>query len=129
MHNLVRHFRKILNMTQKEVAIAAKVGRSSISEIESGKRIPYVDTAIYISHALGRSVEALFPIENMKELVKLSKHLLAYREVALIARDVGILKSIPENSEVLVFLVDKLFEHISVIAKHSRDDFATTVTE
>jgi len=70
MQNRVKEFRKRLKMTQKEVAKAAKVGRSSISEIETGKRIPYVDTAIYIAQVLGTTVEILFPTENTKELKK-----------------------------------------------------------
>jgi len=57
-------------MAQVELARVAKVGRSSISEIESGKRIPYVDTAIYISCALKTTVEDLFKVESMEEQIE-----------------------------------------------------------
>ena len=53
----------------------------------------------------------------------------AYRKIAQIAKDVGILEAIPENEDVLSFVVDELFQHISVVAEHISDDLATSVTQ
>ena len=47
-------------MTQGELARLARVGRSTISNIETGKYIPGVDVALRIAKALNRTVEELF---------------------------------------------------------------------
>ena len=42
----------------------AGVGRSTVSEIESGRRVPGVDVAIRIARVLGCTVEELFDVPD-----------------------------------------------------------------
>ena len=49
-------------MKQDTLARIAGIGRSTISEIENGKRIPRVDTAILIAKALGNTVEEIWDL-------------------------------------------------------------------
>lgn len=60
----VRKIRMKKGLTQESLSIAAKVGRSTISEIETGKYVPGVDIALLISHALSSTVEELFILEG-----------------------------------------------------------------
>ena len=64
MQNRIREYRKRQGLTQLELAVRAKVGRSSISEIERGLRLPYIDTAFLIAYALDSSVEDIFYFEK-----------------------------------------------------------------
>jgi len=112
MKNNVKKYRKQLEMTQVDLARVAKVGRSSVSEIESGKRIPYVDTAIYISDALKTTVEKLFIVESMEVRLMSNNQQIVCRDIAQIALDAEIIKGIPENDDALVFVVNQLLEHI-----------------
>ena len=52
------------NASQRQVAIAAELDPSVISEITNGKREPYVGTALKIAAALGCSVEDLFALSD-----------------------------------------------------------------
>lgn len=60
MENKVKARRMELGMLQEELAERAGVPRSTISEIETGKRTPGVDTAIRIARVLVLPVEELF---------------------------------------------------------------------
>lgn len=60
----VRQARMRIGWTQENLAAAARIGRSTISDIETGKYIPGVDIALEIAHALGCSVEDLFQLET-----------------------------------------------------------------
>ena len=51
-----------------------------------------------------------------------------FREVALIAQNLKTLKSIPENDDVLIFIVDELFKHIGVVPEHTGDNITTPIT-
>ena len=64
MKNKVRDVRKRKNMTQLELAIASKVGRSTISDIESKTHTPSLETAFAIAKALDTTVDALFIYES-----------------------------------------------------------------
>ena len=48
--------------SQRQVAFAAELDPSVISDIANGKREPYVGTALKIAAALGCSVEDLFAL-------------------------------------------------------------------
>ena len=53
----------------------------------------------------------------------------AYREVAQIARDFGIIDTIPECDDVLVFFINKFFQHIGVVSEQIGDDLAAAVAK
>ena len=60
----VRQTRIKLGWTQENLATAARIGRSTVSDIETGKYIPGVDIALEIAYALNCSVEDLFQLET-----------------------------------------------------------------
>ena len=60
MRNRVEEFRERLGLKQKDLAVIIGVTQPTISNIESGKKIPSVELAIYISRALDSTVEELF---------------------------------------------------------------------
>ena len=65
MYNLINRLMKYRTeayMKQDTLARIAGIGRSTISEIENGKRIPRVDTAILIAKALGKTVEEIWDL-------------------------------------------------------------------
>lgn len=62
--NNVRKRRKQLGLKQDTLSRLAKVGRSTISNIETGKYIPGVDIALLLSNALQCKVEELFKLEG-----------------------------------------------------------------
>ena len=53
----------------------------------------------------------------------------ACREIAQIAQDLGILEAIPEHEDVLVLVVNKLLQQVSVIPEHISDNFASPIAE
>lgn len=56
----VGYFREYHGLTQRELAAQAGTGRSSVAEIESGKRIPNVLLAIRIARVLQMTAEELW---------------------------------------------------------------------
>lgn len=60
----IRELRKIIHISQKELSDITQIGRSTLSEIESGKHIPHVDAAIKISRALHTTVEKIFILDS-----------------------------------------------------------------
>lgn len=60
MENRVKECRNKLGLSQMELAEKSGVSRSTIAEIEAGKRTPGVDIAILLARALGVSVTELF---------------------------------------------------------------------
>lgn len=62
--NKIKEYRKVKNMTQKELASALGVSRKTLSFMESGSIIPKVDTTYKLSSLLEAMVEDLF---NNKE--------------------------------------------------------------
>lgn len=64
MVNFLRKIRKSQGMTQKTLADMTKVGRSTISNIETGRYVPGVDIALKLAHALGCKVEDLFILKK-----------------------------------------------------------------
>lgn len=67
MKNKVRKIRIQHNLTQDQLSELSGVGRSTISNIETGRYIPRVDVAIYIAQELHIPVERLFIVERKKE--------------------------------------------------------------
>lgn len=59
-HNGIRAARMRRGLTQRQLALAAGIGKSTLSMIEAGQRVPRVDTALFIARALGMTVEDLF---------------------------------------------------------------------
>ena len=62
--NRVEELRKKLGWTQEELADKAKVGQSTVSEIENEVGLPYIDTALYISRALNETIDKVFYLEE-----------------------------------------------------------------
>lgn len=57
--NKMRELRKALGLTQKELAEKAGITHAAINRYENGLRVPSVNIAIRIAHALGCTVEEL----------------------------------------------------------------------
>lgn len=60
MENRIKERRVELGMSQEQLARQARIGHSTISEIEAGKHNPTVDVALKIARALEKTVEELF---------------------------------------------------------------------
>ena len=58
----IRQRREYLRLRQQDLANKVGIGRSTISDIETGKHIPSVDIAIKIAKILGCKVEDLFKL-------------------------------------------------------------------
>lgn len=54
----------IRELSQEQLARKSKVSRHTISEIELGKRVPTLKTALLLSHALNCSVEDIFILKE-----------------------------------------------------------------
>jgi len=63
MKNTVRLCRERHGLTQEQLALLSAIGRSTISNVETGRYIPRVDVAIRISRALHMPVERLFIVD------------------------------------------------------------------
>lgn len=55
----IRKYRKKLKISQEELATKAKVDLTSVSEIESGLRNPYLKTLHKLANALGVKIRDL----------------------------------------------------------------------
>ena len=60
MENQVRYYRFMRRLTQSELSARAGVSKATISQIETGKRIPGVDIALMLEAALHADVHDLF---------------------------------------------------------------------
>ena len=60
MENQVRYYRIMRRLTQDELSARAGVSKATISQIETGKRIPGVDIALMLEAALRADVHDLF---------------------------------------------------------------------
>lgn len=67
MKNKIREIRKKRGLTQRQLATLSGVGRSTISNTETGRYIPRVDVAIYLAQELHVPVERLFIVEKERE--------------------------------------------------------------
>lgn len=68
--NRVREHRRLVGLTQAQLATAGQVSRQSIVSIERGDYAPSVYLAIRLAGALGTTVETLFPLpEHAEETV------------------------------------------------------------
>lgn len=66
--NKIKEYRKIKNMTQKEVASALGVSRKTLNLIESGSVTPRIDIAYKLSLILDATIESLFYNDEYKTL-------------------------------------------------------------
>lgn len=66
--NKIKEYRKIKNMTQKELASVLGVSRKTLSLIESGSVIPRVDIAYKLSLILEAPIQDLFYNEEYNVL-------------------------------------------------------------
>lgn len=62
--NRVRHFRRMADLTQADLAKAVQVSRQTVISIEAGDYSPSVHLALRLAAALGATVEALFGTEE-----------------------------------------------------------------
>ena len=67
MTNRIRQARLRKGLTQLKLALLAGIGRSTVSNMETGRYIPRVDDAIRVAQALQMPVEALFRLEDAAE--------------------------------------------------------------
>lgn len=65
----LRDRRKLLNLTQRQVAQAADISQQSINLFEAGRRIPADRTKVALARALGTSPGELFPWPPMEDLL------------------------------------------------------------
>ena len=63
-HNMVRKWRRWLEMSQAELAERAGVSRQTIANIERGNYSPSVYIALDICRELGKTVEEVFGDEQ-----------------------------------------------------------------
>ena len=63
--NRVAEYRTRLGLTQNDLAKYANLGQSSISEIEEEKRLPRIDTALFISSVLKCEVGDIFYLDKV----------------------------------------------------------------
>ena len=63
-HNMVRKWRRWLEMSQAELAERAGVSRQTIANIERGNYSPSVHLALDICRELGKTVEEVFGDEQ-----------------------------------------------------------------
>lgn len=63
----VRQARLRIGWTQENLATAARIGRTTISDIERGRHTPTVEIALQLAHALNLTVEDLFQLEGHKK--------------------------------------------------------------
>ena len=64
MKNNIRVERAIKNITQSELAQAVGVSRQTIHAIESNKYVPSTVLALKIAHLFGKTMEAIFTLEE-----------------------------------------------------------------
>ena len=62
--NMVRKWRRWLELSQAELAEKAGVSRQTIANIERGNYSPSVHLALDICHELGKTVEEIFGAEQ-----------------------------------------------------------------
>lgn len=60
MNERIKERREYFGLSQRELARRVGVGKTTISEIEGGDRLPNVETAIRIARALETTVEQLW---------------------------------------------------------------------
>lgn len=66
--NKIKEYRKIKNLTQKELASELDVSRKTINLIESGKLLPKIDLVYKLSLILNEPIENLFYNEEYESL-------------------------------------------------------------
>lgn len=64
MKNRIRVARAEVRMTQQELAERCGVSRQTINAIESGKFVPSTLLALKIARTFGKTVEAVFELEE-----------------------------------------------------------------
>lgn len=64
--NNVRKFRKLLGLSQEELASRIPITRPYLSDIENGKYEPGIDVALKLSKELNQPVEAIFFKEHVQ---------------------------------------------------------------
>lgn len=62
MENQVRYYRIMRRLSQSELSVKTGVSKSTISQIETGKRIPGVDIAFMLEQALRTDIHDLFKL-------------------------------------------------------------------
>lgn len=63
----VKAYREKLGMSQQKLSDLSGVGRSTVSNIETGKYIPGVDIALMLAKALRCRVEDIFALQKGEE--------------------------------------------------------------
>lgn len=63
INHLVEYRRK-LGFSQEQLAELCGIGHSTISQIETGKYIPNIETALLLAEAIGVPVDDLFSLKK-----------------------------------------------------------------
>lgn len=66
LHNKIKVYRAMKNITQEELAIQINVTRKTINTIENGKFVPSTILALRLAHYFEAKVEDIFYLENTK---------------------------------------------------------------
>jgi putative transcriptional regulator len=64
MKNTIHVERAIKRITQAELAVAVGVSRQTINALEAAKYVPSVVLALKVANYFGKSVEAIFTLEE-----------------------------------------------------------------
>jgi len=67
MRNHLRDLRSKRGWTQDQVAAAVRVDRTAYSRMETGKRIPGLETALLLARLYGCPVEEIFIVDRNPE--------------------------------------------------------------
>jgi putative transcriptional regulator len=63
LHNTIKVYRAMRDLTQADLADRAGTTRKSITAIETGRMVPSVVLAMKIARALGVTVDTIFSLE------------------------------------------------------------------
>jgi len=100
-HVLIKLMRKRLRLTQKQLAMKAKIPQSYIAKIESGNVKPTFSKLKNIFHVLQcHTIFILFPIINPEEILKNQAYKAAKKNVSYILGTMSLEKQKPDSKTI-----------------------------
>ena len=67
LHNTLRVYRAVRDLTQAELAVRSGMTRKSVNAIEAGRMVPSIYLALKLARVLEVSVDALFSLDDTSE--------------------------------------------------------------